>query len=101
MTTIFKSVPKTKKIPKDTPKYLRKVLERAIKEYQEGVILEKSALYNFAEKYVIEGKLGITPKQFFKEKAFLEIIETQKSRWLWFVLWSTKKNRKQNNCTVL
>ena len=46
---------KNKSVPKDTPKYLRKALERAIKEYQAGVVLEKSALDNFAEKYVTEG----------------------------------------------
>lgn len=65
----FQECIKNKSIPKDTPKYLRKALERAIKEYQQGVILEKSLLDNFAEKYVIERKTGITPKQFFKVKA--------------------------------
>ena len=45
---------KNKKIPKDTPKYLRKALERAMKEYDVGVKHEKSALENFADKYVIE-----------------------------------------------
>lgn len=31
MIIILKSLSKTKKIPKDTPKYVRKALERAIK----------------------------------------------------------------------
>ena len=41
-----------------------------MKEYEEGIILEKSALANFAEKYAIEGLLGFKiPIQFFREKA--------------------------------
>ena len=65
----FQECIKNKSIPKDTPKYLKKALERAIKEYEQGTVLEKSALNNFAEKYVIEGKPGIRPKKFFQEKA--------------------------------
>ena len=49
---------KGKDIPKDTPFYLKKALEKAKKEYEKGIILEKSALANFAEKYTIEGKQG-------------------------------------------
>ena len=51
---------KNKSIPKDTPEYLKKALERAMKEYDKGIKHEKSALENFAEKYVIDGKPGIT-----------------------------------------
>ena len=40
-----------------------------MKEYEEGIILEKSALTNFAEKYVIEGLPGILPIGYFGEKA--------------------------------
>ena len=40
-----------------------------MKEYEEGIILEKSALTNFAEKYVIEGLPGIIPIEYFREKA--------------------------------
>ena len=40
-----------------------------MKEYEEGIILEKSALTNFAEKYVIEGVPGIIPIEYFREKA--------------------------------
>lgn len=43
------------KIPKDTPKYLRKALKRAMKEYDVGVKHEKSALEKFVDKDVIEG----------------------------------------------
>ena len=59
---------KGKDIPKDAPEYFKKALEKAKKEYEKGIILEKSALANFAEKYVIDGKPGILPKDFFEEK---------------------------------
>ena len=49
------------KIPKDTPPYLKKALERALKEYNVGIKHEKSALDSFAEKYVIDGKPKIIP----------------------------------------
>ena len=59
---------KGKVIPKDAPEYFKKALEQAKKEYEKGIILEKSALANFAEKYVIDGKPEIVPKRFFEEK---------------------------------
>ena len=64
----FQECIKNKTIPKDTPHYLKKALERAMKEYNKGIKHEKSALTNFAEKYVIDGKPGLTPLQFFAEK---------------------------------
>ena len=36
-----------------------------MKEYDKGIKHEKSALSNFAEKYVINGKPGLTPLQYF------------------------------------
>ena len=36
-----------------------------MKEYNKGIKHEKSALSNFAEKYVINGKPGLTPLQYF------------------------------------
>ena len=63
----FQECIKNKTIPKDTPPYLKKALERAMKEYDKGIKHEKSALQNFAEKYVIDGKPGLTPLQFFAE----------------------------------
>ena len=60
---------KNKTIPKDTPHYLKKARERAMKEYKKGIILEKSALANFAEKYIIEGIPGLLPIDYFKERA--------------------------------
>ena len=64
----FEECIKNKKIPKDTPSYLRKALERAIKEYDQGIETEKSALDEFAKKYIIKGEAGITPFQFFRNK---------------------------------
>ena len=40
-----------------------------MKEYDNGIKHEKSALKNFAEKYVIDGKPKIMPFKFFAEKA--------------------------------
>ena len=39
-----------------------------MKEYNKGIKHEKSALSNFADKYVIDGKPGLTPLEFFAEK---------------------------------
>ena len=64
----FQECIKNKTIPKDTPHYLKKALERAMNEYEKGIKHEKSALSNFAEKYVIDGKPGLTPLQYFAEK---------------------------------
>ena len=64
----FQECIKNKTIPKGTPPYFIKALERAMKEYEDGIKHEKSARSNFAEKYVIEGKPGLTPLQFFAEK---------------------------------
>ena len=57
----FQECIKNKTIPKDTPHYFKKALERAMKEYEKGIKHEKSALSNFAEKYVIDEKPGLTP----------------------------------------
>ena len=65
----FQECIKNKKIPPDTPAYLRKALERAIGEYNQGIEKEKSALNEFANKYVIEGKPGILPSEFFNSKS--------------------------------
>ena len=64
----FEECIKNKKIPKDTPPYLRKALERAMHEYDQGIEIEKSALDEFAKKYFIKGEPGITPFQFFRNK---------------------------------
>ena len=64
----FQECIKNKSIPKDTPEYLKKALERAMKEYDNGIKHEKSALKNFAEKYVIDGQPKIIPFKHFAEK---------------------------------
>lgn len=53
MDDYFQECIKNKKFQKDTPVYLKKALERAMREYQVGIKHEKSALNNFADKYVI------------------------------------------------
>ena len=61
----FEECIKNKKIPKDTPSYLREALKRAMKEYDQRVKKEKSALEDFAVKYIIEGEPGIKPVDYF------------------------------------
>ncbi|CAH3016600.1 unnamed protein product [Porites evermanni] len=57
---------KNKEIPKDTPLYLREALERAMREYDQGLVKEKSSLSGFANKYIIEGVFGLKPEEFFE-----------------------------------
>ena len=65
----FQECIKNKKISPDTPSYLRKALKRAIKEYNQGIIKEKSALDGFANKYIVEGESDVLPFEFFKSKS--------------------------------
>ena len=60
---------KGKDIPEDAPEYFKEALLKAKKEYEKGIILEKSALANFSEKYTIEGKPRVIPWDYFGEKA--------------------------------
>ena len=60
----FEECIKTKKIPKDTPPYLREALERAMYEYDQGLEKEKSAFEDFVAKYTIQGIPGLSPAQF-------------------------------------
>ena len=62
----FEECKKNRKIPKDTPSYLREALERAILEYDQGLEKEKSAFEGFAVKYIIQGIPGLTPIEFFE-----------------------------------
>ena len=61
----FQECIENKQFPADTPPYFREALERAIKEYHQGLVKEKSALDDFAVKYIIEGIPGILPVAFF------------------------------------
>ena len=65
----FQECIKNKKIPSDTPPYLRKALERAIREYEQGIEKEKSSLEYFANKYVIKGEPDIFPFEYFQSKS--------------------------------
>ena len=69
MKSIFRNVFAKKTIPPDTPSHLHKALERALREYEQGIIKEKSASEEFANKYIVEGKPGVTPIEYFKDKA--------------------------------
>ena len=64
----FQECIKNKEIPEDTPPYFREALERAIKEHNQGIVKEKSALDEFAKKHIIKGEPGITPLEFFGNK---------------------------------
>ena len=64
----FEECIRNKTIPKDAPPYLRKALERAIREHDQGLIREKSALLGFANMYKIKGEPGLLPLQFFASK---------------------------------
>ena len=63
----FEECIKNRDIPKDTPAYLKEALERTMLEYDQGLVKEKSALSGFANKYVIEGIIGLKPILFFEE----------------------------------
>ena len=56
-------------IPRHTSLPQKSSLERAMREYEVGIKREKSALDNFAEKYIIDEKLEIIPIDYFEEKA--------------------------------
>ena len=63
----FQECIKNKEIPSDTPSYLREALERAVREYEQGIEKEKSAFENFAVKYIIEGDPNLTPVEYFNK----------------------------------
>ena len=65
----FQECIKNKAIPPDTPSYLRKALERALRERDQGVEKEKSSLGEFANKYIVKGQTDVTPFEFFKSKS--------------------------------
>lgn len=63
----FEECIKNKKIPKDTPQYLRKALERAFRERNLGIEMESSSLDGFTKKYIIKSQPGLLPNDFFYE----------------------------------
>ena len=62
----FQECIENKEFPEDTP-YFRKALERAITEYHQGLVKEKSAFEDFAFKYIIKGDPGLTPIEYFNK----------------------------------
>ena len=101
----FEECIKNKKIPKDTPSYLRKALERAIKEYEQGIEIEKSALNEFAKKYIIKGESGIFPKEFFRIKKniiknFLKNHRNTKVKFLLDTVMEKKEKLKDSQLTI-
>ena len=77
----FKECIKNKEIPKDTPEYFREALEQAKREYDQGLVKEKSSLKGFANKYVIEGISGINHIQFFRhiDQTLIEFLNNHKN----------------------
>ena len=77
----FKECIKHREIPKDTPPYLKEALERAMLEYDQGLVKEKSSLEGFANKYVIERIFGLTPIQYFEriEKTLIDFFTYHKN----------------------
>ena len=84
----FKECIQDRKIPLDTPPYLRKALERAMREYDQGMIQEKSAFEGFANKYIIEGRPGLFPLEFFRslKENLREFLKNHKNIKVRFVL---------------
>ena len=58
---------KNRNIPEDTPPYLKKALQKALKQYKEKIVETKTAIDEFAKQYVIEGDPNLTPDQFFEK----------------------------------
>ena len=63
----FQECIENKEFSEDTPPQFREALERAIKEYHEGIEKEKSALDDFAIKYIFKGDPGLTPVEYFNK----------------------------------
>ena len=61
----FQECIQNKEFPEDTPPYFRETLERAIKEYHQGLVKEKSAFEDFAVKYIFEGDPSLSPIEYF------------------------------------
>ena len=61
----FQECVENKEFSEDTPPYFSEALERAIKEYHQGLVKEKSAFENFVNKYIFAGDPGLTPIEYF------------------------------------
>ena len=63
----FQECIENKEFPEDTPPYFREALGRAIKEYHQGLVKEKSAFKDFAVKYIFEGDPSLSPIEYFNK----------------------------------
>ena len=99
----FKDCIKNKTIPPDTPSYLRKALERALREYDQGIEKEKSSLEGFANKFIVKGQPNITPLEFFKSKsAYLkEFLRNHRNIKVRFVLVCIMANKFVGDTKIL
>ena len=79
---------KNKEIPKNTPYYLREALERVIREFNEGLEIEKSSLNGFSKKYIIWGEPNILPLEFFriKKEIIKKFLRTNRNTKVRFIL---------------
>ena len=84
----FQECIQNKRIPSDTPLYLRKTLERAMGEHTQGIVREKSAFEDFANKYTIDGEPGLLPLEFFRRRKekLKEFLKNHKNTKVRFVL---------------
>ena len=92
----FQECIQNKKIPLDTPLYLRNSLERAMREYDHGIIREKSALEDFANKFIIKEESGLLPLAFFrsKEEYLTEFFRNHRNIKVRFILVCLMEKRK-------
>ena len=95
----FQDCIENKIIPSDTPPYLRKALERAIKEHNQGIVKEKSALEDFANKYIVKGEPDIVPLEFFRSKSsyLKEFLRNHRNIKVRFVLVCLMEKMEGNN----
>ena len=66
---------KNRKIPEDTPPYLKKALQKALKQYNEKIVETKTAIDEFAKQYVIEGDPNLTPEK--QRRQMLYLVRTK------------------------
>ncbi|CAH3019785.1 unnamed protein product, partial [Porites evermanni] len=99
----FQECIKNKEIPKDTPPYFRKALERAIKEHNQGLVKEKSALDEFAKKHIINGESNVTPLLFFKNKSPIikDFLRNNRNIKVKFVLVCMMEKKETNDKLVI
>ena len=91
----FQEYIENKEFPEDTPPYFREALERAIKEYHQGLVKEKSAFEDFAFKYIIKGDPGLTLIEYFNKvyktlEDFFTYHRNIKFSMVWYVQWNNK-----------